>query len=148
MILSAKVRHNLMLAARIAREKDHRMCWHFGAVIVHGKEVINVGWNSYRTHPKSTAPYKYLHAEMDAIIGVDENKLAGATLFVVRVGFLNRRELMMAQPCEYCRTAIVRAGIHQVYFSVEGTDNMIRKVGIWDVRNDVTRIIEVNEELI
>jgi deoxycytidylate deaminase len=94
------------------QHKTHRL----GAVIAHGNDVISVGWNKSKTHPKSTHEWKFIHAEMDAIMK-SRGRCRGAELYVARIG--NDGLLRNARPCPACMALIVASGITKIHF----TDN-------------------------
>ena len=52
------------LAGKVARLSNNPK-FKLGCVIVRGSKVISVGTNNIKTHPRSTHPFKSLHAEMD-----------------------------------------------------------------------------------
>jgi deoxycytidylate deaminase len=92
-----------------------------GAVLARGKDVIGVGYNVGRTHPrmqrfnpdKSYSPG--LHAEVSACMGVDDRQLIGADLYVVRLSKAGK--WTMAKPCEICQKFLTDVGIKRVYYS-------------------------------
>lgn len=87
-----------------------------GAVIVKGNAEISVGFNNMKkTHPKSPHPFKTIHAEFDAILGVDPADLEGATIYVFREFKDGTRA--MSKPCEFCEAALRSAGIHVCYYT-------------------------------
>jgi len=109
--------------AWLARAMAHKSTgkFHLGAVLAKGKKVISVGFNNDRTHPrmqkfnpdKSYAPG--LHAEVHSCMGVPDNELRGADLYVVRVTKTGR--IAMAMPCAICRKFLSDAGVRRVYYS-------------------------------
>lgn len=131
---------NLQSAIALARKVRHDNPWHLAAIAKRGHRTIGYGWNSYQTHPKSTAPFHRLHAEMDCILSSDRDHLIGSTLYVARVGYDGRKEVLLASPCNWCRMMIVRAGIRKVYYTIDKN-----RIGIWDVANDTETIIYTNE---
>jgi deoxycytidylate deaminase len=124
---------------KIAQTIDNNMVWHFGALLVKNNKIISTGFNRKQTHTKSPSPYGHLHAEVDSIIGFPLDKLRGATLYVARAGYEERKTIMMSEPCEPCKQAIIRALIFKVYYTMN--DNTIV---LWDVRSDQKQYIEVN----
>jgi len=96
------------------------------AVIVKGGNVISVGRNRYKTHPKSSEAdfTRSVHAEMDAIWRVkDKSRLQGATIYVARKG---RNDLPgMSCPCVKCQEIINKHGLRRAVFTTEhGTGTM------------------------
>jgi deoxycytidylate deaminase len=89
--------------------KIHRL----GAVIAFGNDIVSVGWNKSKTHPKSTHPWKHIHAEMDAIMKAGQ--CDGAELYVARIG--NDGLLRNAKPCPACMSLIIASGIRKIHFT-------------------------------
>lgn len=98
-------------AAVCSDAEAHRV----GAAIMKGKTLISVGWNSQKTHPKSTTRYQGHHAEFDCIIGNYKYELGGTSIFVVRLTPGGR--LSMARPCGECLPFIRAAGISKVFYT-------------------------------
>ncbi len=130
-MISNRVKHHLDLAIQIARKADNNLTWHLGAVCARKNRVISVGWNRSQTHPKSPSKYKFIHAELDCILGIDGNKLRGSSIFVARVGYDYRAEILLAQPCTSCQELLRRMYIRDVFFTV--SDNLY---GRWIIRSD------------
>lgn len=108
------------LAKRITGKSSHHT-HKLACVIVNGNRVISVGWNQLKTHPRSTHPYKSLHAELHAIIGCSEGELAGSEMYVYRE--LKDGRMAMAKPCKYCMEALRLAKIKKVWYTVsDGTE--------------------------
>lgn len=92
-----------------------------GAVLAKGTQVLGQGMNNDRTHPrmqrfnpnKSYTPG--LHAEVHACMGLPDETLEGADLYVVRV--TKKGKMAMAMPCEICRKFIRESKIKRVFFS-------------------------------
>lgn len=83
--------------------------------------IISIGYNSYtKTHPLQAkyatmmgVPNKiYLHAEVSAIIGANEQI---CTIVVSRVN--NHGRLLLARPCECCMQAIYDTNINKIVYS-------------------------------
>lgn len=101
-------------AIKIAGTSRHKQ--RVGAVIAKGPRIISAGINSYKTHPKSTSPYKTTHAEFSAILRANK-ELTGATLYVVRL--LATGELGMAKPCPDCQRFIEKMNLKKIIYSTE-----------------------------
>ena len=94
-------------------------CSHVAA-LYHKKRLISVGVNKTKTHPLSfklsgLQHKKYLHAEVDCLIGVDGN-LSKHTLYVVRAD--RNGELAQSKPCEHCQTYIKELGVGRVVHTI------------------------------
>lgn len=89
-----------------------------GCVIARRNNVLAVGINDMcKTHPKAPHPFKMLHAEIDAILGLTREETEGAVAYVYRS---NKDGLPVnAKPCVYCQAALKRAGIKFAYYTHE-----------------------------
>lgn len=88
------------------------------AIIYSGSRVLAWGLNNpYKTHPKSTNPYKTIHAELDAILRASRfgHDLSDVSLYIHRV----RRDGKdgLSKPCKWCERLISHAGIKEVSWS-------------------------------
>ena len=101
-------------AIRVAKTSSHKQ--RVGAVITKGQRIIASGVNSYKTHPRSTSPYKTTHAEFSAILRANKG-LTGATLYVVRL--LATGELGLARPCPNCRRFIEKMSLKKIIYSTD-----------------------------
>jgi deoxycytidylate deaminase len=101
-------------AKKASFKSDHPM-HRLGAVVAKGNKVISVGWNKYRTHPKSPHPFKHLHAEIMALFQCGEEEAKGADLYVYREGKDGIPRL--SKPCKTCMSVIKKAGIKRVFFT-------------------------------
>lgn len=104
------------LAEKISKLSNHHK-YKVGSVITSGPNVISVGFNQLKTHPKSTHPHKNLHAEMSAIL-LAKQDLKDCEIYVFRQ--LKDNTPAMSKPCEYCMTLIQEAGIKKIHFTVNG----------------------------
>jgi deoxycytidylate deaminase len=90
-----------------------------GCVIANRNRVVSVGFNNMnKTHPKANTPWKTLHAEMDALIGVDFTDVEGCTAYVYRE--LKSGRPAISKPCSACELALRKAGIAVVYYTTDG----------------------------
>lgn len=107
----------LRAALEAASRRDERNSdYSLGACIAKSNKIVSVGWNRMKTHTRSRHKYKWLHAEMDAIIRARED-LKGSTMYVVRVrknGTIGR-----SMPCKECMGWIHEVGIKKVIFCDE-----------------------------
>ena len=98
-----------------------------GAVIVHKKEIISVGYNQRKSHPlqKHLNVYRFdeddnckhfLHAELSAILNSRNADLSGASIYVYRA---NKEGIQNCRPCEACMQAIKEKGIKTVYYTTK-----------------------------
>lgn len=103
-----------------------------GCIIVKNGKIISSGYNHYlgmnRSHQreeqgKGIGKYS-IHAEEHALRNVDPNKLAGASLYVIRWGNNRKDPLIMdSKPCSKCQKRIMKCmdkyGLKNVYYSLD-----------------------------
>ncbi len=117
------------LAIEEAEKSDHPI-YRMGAVIFKGNRIISSGRNQFRS---SNIPSKYrkwehtLHAEQDAVKGVDWGKLNGTSILVVRINTSGRFSL--AFPCPYCLETLRYVRVKWVYYTTRSGE--IRRDKIW-----------------
>jgi deoxycytidylate deaminase len=109
------MRHRMLELAKAIAEKGEHKQHRLGCVIEKSGKVIGVGWNRNKTHPKSLHPFKMVHAEFDAILGVPKWKLTGSIAYVYRQHKSGRKAL--AKPCKYCYKCLSDAGIQKVLYT-------------------------------
>lgn len=88
--------------------------------VIHTKDGAVGGFNQIKTHPKSTAPYHMLHAEIDTILNAVKHKydLEGATIYIYRE--TKDGNFAMAKPCDGCMIAIRKMKIAKVVYTTNG----------------------------
>ena len=92
-----------------------------GAVIFNKKAIISSGHNDIRS---SSIPDKYkvwpnsIHAEQDALLGTDWNKLKGCSILVMKCS-KTLKQLSNAKPCPMCMKVLEHVGIKDIYYSNE-----------------------------
>lgn len=106
----------------LARKLSFKSTYHhkLGAVVVKKNKPVGLGINNpFKTHPKSTNPFKTVHAELDAIMDVeDKSDLIGATIYVYRQH--KNGQPANSKPCCHCEEMIRRSGITKVCYSSDG----------------------------
>ena len=103
------------LAKKLSEKSTY---WHkLGAVVVTRKgRIAGVGFNKpTKTHTQANTPYKTIHAEFDAIVGLARSELNGATVYVFRQYKDGRPAL--SKPCTYCEALLREVGIKEVYYT-------------------------------
>lgn len=100
-------------ASAHSNHPDHPM----GSVIVRGNKVISIGFNSCKTHTRSTHPFKGTHAELSAILKARED-VRGCSIYIYRA--TKNGNLGLAKPCQWCQTMLKEAGITTWYYSDVG----------------------------
>lgn len=102
-------------AEKLSFKGEHKL-HRIGAVIAYRNHTVSHGWNKAKTHPKSTHAWKFVHAEMDAIMKA--RNCDGADLYVARIG--RDGTLRNAKPCPACMALIMASGIKRVHFTDNG----------------------------
>lgn len=113
---STKNTRPLQIAKRLSYKSQHRC--RIGAVIMNGKTVVGLGFNKHRkTHPKITSRshWKHIHAELDAIIGAQQNLLEGSTIYVFRE--LRNGQIGLCKPCIDCQAILKEVGIKKAIYT-------------------------------
>jgi tRNA(Arg) A34 adenosine deaminase TadA len=102
------------LAKRISKHSDHPQ-HQLGCIIVDKNKVITVGFNKVKTHPKSTARFAMLHAEISAVLGMASEELKGCTAYVYRED--RQGNTAMSRPCPACYEALKIVGIKRICYT-------------------------------
>jgi len=125
-----KIQKQIDLLHKVAEDITEPVrCFRLAAAVLHKKQIIGLGVNSYKTDPfvnrfKKNPEAIYLHAEVAAIknalkrVSVDE--LKRCTLVVVRVKRNDRNTKYvpaMAKPCEGCQRCISEFGLKKVIYT-------------------------------
>lgn len=102
------------LAKRLSYKSEydaHRL----GAVIVSGNEVIGMGFNKKKTHPRSSTRFNNIHAELSAILNTRQETLDGAVIYVYRE--TKEGVPALARPCEHCFRLLKAVNIQEMYYT-------------------------------
>lgn len=105
----------------------------FGAVIVKNDEIISTGYNGAPRGRKNCTDLNYcireklqiprgeryevcrsVHAEQNAIISAERNRMIGATLYLVGKNYKDGSYVENAMPCSMCKRMIINAGIEEI----------------------------------
>lgn len=105
------------LAKQLSFKSDHHS-HKLGAVIIRKNKIVGLGFNKYKTHPKSFHPWKHTHAEFDALLGCSREDLKGASIYVYRQTKSGIRAL--SKPCASCMSMLTQAGISDIFYTTEG----------------------------
>jgi len=118
MVLSERHKRYIRYAIRVSGDAPLQR-YRLGCVIVKNGSPISCGVNNMnKTHPKAIDyQYPYLHAELAAMIGVDERELAGSIAYVARRTSLT---IGLAKPCPFCLEQMRRVGIKGVFYTTSG----------------------------
>ena len=101
------------------KEADKSTCRQkHGAVIYKKNKIISKGYNKYKTHPRAPS-YRFpsIHAEVDALLKINNLNISGASLAVVRIN--KKNHLMNSKPCKKCMNEINKAEIKYVIYSTK-----------------------------
>lgn len=125
--MTKKNKKYFMLAKAASELSDYDRI-KIGAVIVHKKEIVSVGYNHKKSHPKQKELNKYrfedehdrcnhfLHAEMSAIVNSHYADLSDASIYVYRS---NKEGIQNCRPCAGCMKAIKEKGIKTIYYTTQ-----------------------------
>lgn len=117
------MRNNIRLLQRfenIARENITReaRCYHM-AFIFRGNNILSIGTNSKKTHPKIKQygynDYSKLHAELSACIRLGEEDCRKYCIGVLRID--RNGNLNHSRPCIHCTALIKQLNFKKVYFT-------------------------------
>lgn len=127
----------------------------YGAVIVNHDEVISTGYNGaprgrkncidlgYCLRQKMNIPRgeryemcRSVHAEANAIISAERDKMIGATLYLAGREVETNEIIKQSSSCAMCKKLVINAGIEKVV--IRDTENEYRTVLVsdWIERDD------------
>ena len=126
----------------------------YGAVIVKNDEVISTGYVGaprgrkncsdlgvcIREKMKIPRGERYelcrsVHAEANAIISAERNKMIGSSLFLVGVDARTGEYVENASCCSMCKRMVINAGIEKVYVRDDKDSYRVIEVSDW-IEND------------
>jgi deoxycytidylate deaminase len=90
-----------------------------GCVIAKKNQVISIGFNKYKTSPRSKHPYGYIHAELSAVLDNKFTDLNGATAYIYRE--TKDGIPAISKPCPSCMHTLKLAGIKKICYSNNGS---------------------------
>ncbi len=148
-----KINYYLDLA-EVTLERGTCIRRNFGAVIIKNDEVISTGYVSAprgrkncvdmgvckREELKIPRGERYemcrsVHAEQNAIISAERNKMLGATLFLCGKNYADGKYVENSNPCALCKRMIINAGIKDIY--IRDTKEKYRHILVQDyIEND------------
>lgn len=108
-----KIPKELKWAANVARNSEHGI-YKMGAIIIYSGQMIALGWNKNKSHPKAMNYTRKIHAELSALVGFRDGDLAGGDMYVVRV--TNGGAMATSRPCKYCMVLISEAQLASVTY--------------------------------
>lgn len=92
------------------------------AIVSKGGRVLSVGVNKNSAPKRFTRPHREgmsLHAEIDALLGLDKAKTRGATLIVVGETVAGNK-MATTRPCLTCEKICATMGIKRVLYYDKG----------------------------
>lgn len=97
-----------------------------GSVLELKRNLLLVGVNKGKTHPRSMSEWGYIHAELDVIlqafsIGLKKRHIKGATMYVARKD--KRGKMALAMPCADCWRMLKTYRIKSVVYTTD--DNWV-----------------------
>lgn len=112
--ITANDTHMIDIARKISYKSQYDK-YRIGAVICDKSKILGIGFNRHKTHPKAPNKYKFLHAEVDACLGIKENLLDRATIYVYR----EKKDgtIGMAKPCVTCHGFLSAVGVKTMVYS-------------------------------
>ena len=127
-----RIEYYLDIAETVA-ERSTCLDSNYGAIIVKNDEVISTGYNGAPRGRKNCCDLKYctreklniprgeryelcrsVHAEQNAIISAERNKMIGSTLYLVGKDYNTGKYVENARPCALCKRMIINSGIETV----------------------------------
>lgn len=117
MRLSKRDEHFLDVALKAAENSEYRQ--KHGAVITKNGNILAIGINKARNHPRVLGDFiktnASFHAEMVAKSRVSDQNLQGATIYVARV--MNDGQPSLSKPCPDCQRELDRVGVKRVVYT-------------------------------
>jgi len=118
-----------MLTRLAIENPGTRTRYKMSAGVVHRRDLVATGDNSYKSHPLMTGPgYNseqiFMHAEVDAVRNalrlIPQSDLSQCAIYIIRVK--RSRDLTgwqygMAKPCRGCAGVITSFGIERLWWS-------------------------------
>lgn len=119
--ITANDTHMIDLARKVSYKSQYDK-YKIGAVICNKSKILGIGFNRHKTHPKAPNKYKFLHAEIDACLGVNEGQLDKSTIYVFRA----RKDgtMGLAKPCSTCHGFLSSVGVKTMVYT---TNDGIKK---------------------
>lgn len=128
-----KVNYYLDIAETVI-ERGTCLRRNFGAIIVKNDEIISTGYVGAPRGRKNCCDLNYcmreklnvprgeryelcrsVHAEQNAIISADRNRMLDSTLYLVGKNYNDGSYVEKAMPCALCKRMIINAGIKTVF---------------------------------
>jgi cytidine deaminase len=116
-----RVNKIIKIARALKPLQQHFRSFHLAA-IYKKNQLISIGTNTQKTHPKTIEygypfPAESVHAECLAVIRGRLEDYSGYDLIVVRIN--NRNELALSKPCKYCQHLLNKMNFNSIIYSGE-----------------------------
>jgi deoxycytidylate deaminase len=98
----------------LSNHHTHQM----SCVIANKNQVVSIGYNQCKTHPRSGHKYKMVHAELAAVLDNKFADLKGCTAYIYRE--TRDGNPAMAKPCNSCLETLKHVGIKKIVYSQNG----------------------------
>lgn len=113
--------------AKLVAMKSNNRC-KIGAVLVSGHNILSFGFpkkncSHYLTRKFYPKKIHSIHAELNAILGIDKEKLKNCSIYVYRGEANNIDNQLLSKPCEYCQNVLRYFKIKKVFYSVPYTED-------------------------
>lgn len=128
-----KINYYLDIAETVA-ERGTCLRRNYGAILVKNDEIISTGFVGAPRGRKNCCDLKYctreklqvprgeryelcrsVHAEQNAIISAERNKMIDSTLYLVGISYADSEYVAKSNPCALCKRMIINAGIKDIY---------------------------------
>ena len=128
-----KINYYLDIAESVS-ERGTCIRRNYGAIIVKNDEIISTGYVGAPRGRKNCCDMKYcmreklniprgeryelcrsVHAEQNAIISAERNKMLDSTLYLVGKNYKDNTYVEKSNPCSLCKKMIINAGIKDIY---------------------------------
>ncbi len=115
-MITAKDHRMMNLAAKAAKLSTHHK-YRYGSIIVKAGNVLGMGINSLNAAKTFTKPHRHnmhLHSEVDALLGLDRDKVKNSTVYVI--GLTAAGNSINAKPCSTCRSFLDTMKVKRVVY--------------------------------
>lgn len=85
-----------------------------GAALLRGNRLINIGWNTKKTHPSCNTDLSQ-HAEFNVFRGLRRELIIGCDLYVARIS--RTSTVKLAKPCEDCQEFLNSLPLNKIFFT-------------------------------
>ena len=144
-----KINYYLDIAETVS-ERSTCLRKHYGAIIVKNDIIVSTGYNGAPRGRKNCSDIGYcmrdklgiprgeryemcraVHAEANAIISAERNKMIGSSLFLVGIDARTGNYVEHASSCSMCKRMVINAGIERVYVRDDRENYRVIEVSDW-----------------